>query len=107
MVSIVGKNGAGKSTFSKLVCGFETPDSGEILFQGRDLLQENIRHRAKHIGYVMQNPNQMISKTMIFDEVALSLRNMEKKRGRDSGKSGGNFESLRTFPISELAGIGA
>ena len=75
MVSIVGKNGAGKSTFSKLVCGFETPDSGEILFQGRNLLQENIRHRAKHIGYVMQNPNQMISKTMIFDEVALSLRN--------------------------------
>ena len=72
MVSIVGKNGAGKSTFSKLVCGFETPDSGEILFQGRNLLQENIRHRAKHIGYVMQNPNQMISKTMIFDEVALS-----------------------------------
>ena len=78
MVSIVGKNGAGKSTFSKLVCGFETPDSGEILFQGRDLLQENIRHRAKHIGYVMQNPNQMISKTMIFDEVALGLRNMGK-----------------------------
>ena len=78
MVSIVGKNGAGKSTFSKLVCGFETPDSGEILFQGKDLLQENIRHRAKHIGYVMQNPNQMISKTMIFDEVALSLRNMGK-----------------------------
>ena len=78
MVSIVGKNGAGKSTFSKLVCGFEIPDQGEILFQGRDLLQENIRHRAKHIGYVMQNPNQMISKTMIFDEVALGLRNMGK-----------------------------
>lgn len=75
---MIGKNGAGKSTFSKLVCGFETPDSGEILFQGKDLLQENIRHRAKHIGYVMQNPNQMISKTMIFDEVALSLRNMGK-----------------------------
>ena len=78
MVSIVGKNGAGKSTFSKLVCGFEIPDQGEILFQGRDLLQENIRHRAKHIGYVMQHPNQMISKTMIFDEVALGLRNMGK-----------------------------
>lgn len=78
MVSIVGKNGAGKSTFSKLVCGFETPDSGEILFNGKDLLQENIRHRAKHIGYVMQNPNQMISKTMIFDEVALGLLNTGK-----------------------------
>ncbi len=56
MVSIVGKNGAGKSTFSKLVCGFEIPDQGEILFREGDLLQENIRHRAKHIGYVMQNP---------------------------------------------------
>ena len=46
------------------MCGFETPDSGEILFDGRDLLPENIRHRAKHIGYVMQNPTQMISKTL-------------------------------------------
>ena len=71
----LGPNGAGKSTFSKLVCGFEDPDSGEISFHGKDLLKENIRHRAKYIGYVMQNPNQMISKTMIFDEVALSLRN--------------------------------
>ena len=74
MVSIVGRNGAGKSTFSKLVCGFEDPDSGEISFHGKDLLKENIRHRAKYIGYVMQNPNQMISKTMIYDEVALSLQ---------------------------------
>ena len=74
MVSIVGRNGAGKSTFSKLVCGFEDPDSGEILFHGKDLLKENIRHRAKYIGYVMQNPNQMISKTMIYEEVALSLQ---------------------------------
>ena len=74
MISIVGRNGAGKSTFSKLVCGFEDPDSGEISFHGKDLLKENIRHRAKYIGYVMQNPNQMISKTMIYDEVALSLQ---------------------------------
>ena len=74
MVSIVGRNGAGKSTFSKLICGFEDPDSGEITFHGKDLLKENIRRRAKYIGYVMQNPNQMISKTMIYDEVALSLQ---------------------------------
>ncbi len=66
MVSIVGRNGAGKSTFSKLICGFEDPDSGEVMFRGKDLLKENIRHRAKYIGYVMQNPNQMISKTMIL-----------------------------------------
>ena len=108
MVSIVGKNGAGKSTFSKLVCGFETPDSGEILFQGRNLLQENIRHRAKHIGYVMQNPNQMISKTMIFDEVALSLRNMEKseeeirEKVEETLKVCGLFP-FRNWPVSALS----
>ena len=108
MVSIVGKNGAGKSTFSKLVCGFETPDSGEILFQGRNLLQENIGHRAKHIGYVMQNPNQMISKTMIFDEAALSLRNMGKseeeirEKVEETLKVCGLFP-FRNWPVSALS----
>lgn len=74
MVSIVGRNGAGKSTLSKLICGFETPDAGEIFLNGKPLAGENIRRRAQHIGYVMQNPNQMISKTMIYDEVALGLQ---------------------------------
>lgn len=108
MVSIVGKNGAGKSTFSKLVCGFETPDSGEILFQGRNLLQENIRHRAKHIGYVMQNPNQMISKTMIFDEVALGVSRMGLSqeeitaRVEDTLRVCGLYP-FRNWPISALS----
>ena len=74
MVSIVGRNGAGKSTLSKLICGFETPDAGEIFLNGKPLAEENIRRRAQHIGYVMQDPNQMISKTMIYDEVALGLQ---------------------------------
>lgn len=74
MVSIVGRNGAGKSTLSKLICGFEAPDAGEIFLNGKPLAEENIRRRAQHIGYVMQNPNQMISKTMIYDEVALGLQ---------------------------------
>ena len=74
MVSIVGRNGAGKSTLSKLICGFETPDAGEIFLNGKPLAEENIRRRAQHIGYVMQNPNQMISKTMIYEEVALGLQ---------------------------------
>ena len=74
MVSIVGRNGAGKSTLSKLICGFETPDAGEIFLNGKPLAEENIRRRAQHIGYVMQNPNQMISKTRIYDEVALGLQ---------------------------------
>ena len=74
MVSIVGRNGAGKSTLSKLICGFETPDAGEIFLNGKPLAEENIRRRAQHIGYVMQNPNQMLSKTRISEEVALGLQ---------------------------------
>ena len=108
MVSIVGRNGAGKSTFSKLVCGFEDPDSGEILFHGKDLLKENIRHRAKYIGYVMQNPNQMISKTMIYEEVALSLQKAgmpeEKVRQKveDTLKICGLYP-FRNWPVSALS----
>ncbi len=74
MVSIAGKNGAGKSTISKLICGFYKPDRGQILIEGKDIKNQSIKQRAEKIGLVMQNPNQMISKTMIFDEVALGLR---------------------------------
>lgn len=74
MVSIVGKNGAGKSTLSKLLCGFEKEDRGVIRYRGEDIREKTIKERAEIIGVVMQNPNQMISKAMIFDEVALGLR---------------------------------
>ena len=74
MVSIIGKNGAGKSTLSKLLCGFEKEDHGSIYFMGEDIKSLTIKERAEIIGLVMQNPNQMISKPMIFDEVALGLR---------------------------------
>ena len=73
MISIVGRNGAGKSTFSKLICGFEKPESGTMTMLGRDISGDSIKERAEHVGYVMQNPNQMISRTMIADEVGLGL----------------------------------
>ena len=108
MVSIVGRNGAGKSTLSKLICGFETPDSGEIFFDGKNLKEENIRRRARHIGYVMQNPNQMISKTMIFDEVALGLQGSglseadTRAKVEDTLKICGLYP-FRNWPISALS----
>ena len=74
MVSIVGTNGAGKSTLAKVICGFVTESEGEILFKGQSLKGQTIKERSQKIGYVMQNPNQMICKSMIFDEVALGLR---------------------------------
>ena len=80
MLAVVGKNGAGKTTFAKLICGFEKPQKGRMLLGGEDMLSLSIKERAEHIGYVMQDPNQMLCKTMIFDEVALGLVN----RGKDS-----------------------
>ena len=74
MVAIVGTNGAGKSTFSKVICGFEPGYEGKITFAGEDFDSLSIKERAEHIGFVLQNPNQMISKVMIMDEVAMGLR---------------------------------
>lgn len=108
MLAIVGTNGAGKSTFSKVVCGFEDNVTGQILFDGKDFMSQSIKERAEHIGYVMQNPNQMISKVMIYDEVALGLRN----RGVDEEEIKGRVEDalkvcglwkFRNWPISALS----
>ena len=74
MTAIIGANGAGKSTLAKLIVGFETLETGEILYNGDDMRDLTIPERAERIGYVMQNPNQMICKPMIFDEVSLGLR---------------------------------
>ncbi len=74
MVSVVGTNGAGKSTLAKVICGFVNEDGGKLLLGGEDMKGRTIKERSKTISYVMQNPNQMICKPMIFDEVALGLR---------------------------------
>ena len=65
MVSIVGTNGAGKSTLAKVICGFVTEDEGRLLYEGEDLKGKTIKERSRMIGFVMQNPNQMICKPMI------------------------------------------
>lgn len=108
MLAIVGTNGAGKSTFSKVVCGFETQSKGDILFEGMDFCDFSIKERAEHIGYVMQNPNQMISKVMIFDEVALGLKvrgvseDEIQSRVEDALKVCGLWK-FRKWPISALS----
>lgn len=108
MLSIIGKNGAGKSTLSKLICGFYKPTSGKILFNGKDMINLTIKERADRIGMVMQNPNQMISKTMIFDEVAFGLRTRGVKEEDVKEKVNKALEvcglyPFRNWPISALS----
>ncbi|MBR0520613.1 MAG: ABC transporter ATP-binding protein, partial [Spirochaetales bacterium] len=108
-MSIVGKNGAGKSTLSKVICGFERQQKGTIFLSGEDLASMSIKERADHIGYVMQNPNQMISKPMIRDEVALGLvleGKLSKKeidRKVDSVLKICGLYPFRNWPVSALS----
>ncbi|MFV8412334.1 ABC transporter ATP-binding protein [Vibrio owensii] len=74
-VSVLGKNGSGKSTITKLVMGVIEPDQGSMILNGQDLNELTIFERSQKVGVVMQNPNHMISHHMIFDEVAFGLRN--------------------------------
>lgn len=108
ILSIVGKNGAGKSTISKLICGFCNPTNGKIIFEGRDIINDSIKERADKIGFVMQNPNQMISKTMIMEEVGLGLKargisqDETNKRVIQTLKICGLYP-FRNWPISALS----
>lgn len=74
-LAILGNNGAGKSSLLKALTGFCKLDQGEVRYEGQDITKWSIRKRADVIGYVMQNPNHMITKYMIYDEVAFGLRN--------------------------------
>ncbi|AVK61623.1 heme ABC transporter ATP-binding protein [Lactobacillus sp. CBA3605] len=108
MVSLVGQNGTGKSTLSNLITGFLTPQAGHLTFDGHDLLTQSVKERADKIGYILQDPNQMLSKTLIFDEVAtgLVLRGVAtatiKKRVLATLKVCGLYE-FRHWPISALS----
>ncbi len=108
MVALVGKNGAGKSTLASLICGFMQPDEGSIYLNGEDLSGYSIKERGEKIGLVMQSPNQMISKPMIYDEVALGLRvrgvaeDEIKERVFDTLKICGLYP-YRNWPVSALS----
>lgn len=108
MLSIVGKNGAGKSTLCKAICGFVTPQSGKMTWLDQDFTQFSIKERADKIGFVMQNPNQMISKKMIFEEVALGLvlkgvPEVEIKERVEKVLKICGLHSFRHWPISALS----
>ena len=106
-LAIVGKNGAGKSTLAKAICGFIQTE-GTYFSKSEDIKQESVKERAERVGYVLQNPNQMISTNMIFDEVALGLRlrgvseEEIKERVYQALKTCGIYE-FRKWPISALS----
>lgn len=106
-IAIVGKNGAGKSTLAKALSSFIQTE-GCYLWEGQNIKGDSVAERAERVGYVLQNPNQMISTNMICDEVALGLRlrgvdeQEIETRVYETLKICGLYE-FRNWPISALS----
>lgn len=107
-IAVVGKNGAGKSTAAKLICGICSPDSGKIIISNKDTKNLSIKEIGEVVGYVMQNPNQMIVKDTIKGEVeyALTLRNFKKEQIIQRATEALNACSLypmRNWPVDTVS----
>ncbi|AUR50909.1 ABC transporter ATP-binding protein [Aquella oligotrophica] len=108
IVSILGNNGAGKSTLTGIMSGIYSSDTGIMTLNGIDISSWKIKKRGQHIALIMQNPNQMIIKMTVWDEVAFCLLN----EGVDSDEIQRRVETVlrvcglwgyRNWPISALS----
>jgi energy-coupling factor transporter ATP-binding protein EcfA2 len=108
VLSVLGNNGAGKSTIMKIICGINKDIEGNLILNGKSMNKLSIKKRAESIGYVMQNPNHMITKDLIFDEVAFGLKNSGFKDKEISEKVEETLKicglyAYRNWPISALS----
>ena len=108
ILAVLGNNGAGKSTLCRLITGILKPQKGSIFLNNQCIDSWSIKQKGSSIGYVMQNPNQMISQHMIKDEIALGLkcRNYSKeeidKKVEEVLKICGLYP-YRNWPVSALS----
>lgn len=108
IISLLGNNGAGKSTLSKVITGICKKSNGTILYKGENIENWSIRKRGLEIGYVMQNPNHMITQETLIDEVTfgLKLRGYKKdiivEKAEKALKICG-LHAFRNWPITALS----
>ena len=107
-IAVVGKNGAGKSTAARLACGVIRPKTGKILLNGQDCAPMSVKELGEEIGYVMQNPNQMLIKDIIKSEVELALvihelpEEERKQRASAALKACGLYQ-MRNWPVDSIS----
>ncbi|MDR2458264.1 MAG: ABC transporter ATP-binding protein [Clostridiales Family XIII bacterium] len=97
--SILGKSGAGKSTLLSLLAGLTKPDSGKIIYEGKDIADVNkYDYRANTVGVIFQSFNLIPSYTAI-ENVLLSMNVSNKKIEKKKERA---LELLRNTGINEM-----
>lgn len=74
MLGVLGSNGAGKSTLARVICGFEKATDGQVRIGGVDAAGWSLAERGQRVGFVLQEPGQMISQPQVTEEIALGMR---------------------------------
>ncbi|MEG3013847.1 MAG: DUF3744 domain-containing protein [Cetobacterium sp.] len=106
ILALLGNNGAGKSTLCKVITGIEKENSGDISLLGKSIKKESIRRRGENIGFVMQNPNHMITQETLLEEVEFGLKirgikNYTEKAEKALEVCG--LHEFRYWPITSLS----
>lgn len=75
VIRLVGSNGSGKSTFSRILCGLDDYDSGSIILNDKSTVSTKLQ---ANVGYLFQNPDFQIFLPTIYEELAWGLVNSGK-----------------------------
>ncbi|MFE7604552.1 DUF3744 domain-containing protein [Brachybacterium paraconglomeratum] len=96
MLGVLGSNGAGKSTLARVIAGFEEITGGRLRIGGVDAAGWSLAEHGERVGFVLQDPGQMLSRPQVSDEIALGLR----ARGVDEVEI-----ARRTAAVLEICGL--
>ena len=107
-IAIIGENGAGKTTAARILTGILRASEGTAYLEGKDLRTLSVKEIGEVVGYVMQDPNQMLVKDIIKDEVslALTLRNYKEEEIEERVKNAletCNLYKMRNWPVDTIS----
>lgn len=108
--TIIGHNGSGKSTITKLLIGLLEKDEGLIQIQGLELNEQNINDIRSSVGVVFQNPDNQFIGATVADDIAFGLENHQIERDKMEdiiqtfAKKVGMYDYLQHEPIKLSGG---
>ena len=83
-VALLGANGTGKTTTVRLIDGLLRPTKGRVMIQGADTAVTSVSERARHVGFLFQNPDRQICKNTVREEILFGLRTVRGQDGEEA-----------------------